>query len=185
MCLICGPADNMARSMPAKITMLFWKGALQVVVEATKPRSSLNSKASLYSFNVYLTSITLLYMIFGLRHHSHLLGFLNQEREWWPHVFGDHDYKQHKKLEVMVKGGCVGTEACFTVRGWGAVLSTCQVPFAPWENASCLSFLIVTLQTNRNLGYRSLRILGGTARGRCWLHCLVLFLEEKDGSLLG
>lgn len=44
-CLICGPANNMARAMAGKMTMFFGRGALQVVVVAAEPRSSLNSKA--------------------------------------------------------------------------------------------------------------------------------------------
>lgn len=46
MYLMCRPTDNMARAMPGEMTMLFfWRGGLQVVAVAAKPRSSLNSKA--------------------------------------------------------------------------------------------------------------------------------------------
>lgn len=46
MYLKCRPTDNVARAMPGEMTMLFfWRGVLQVVAVAARPRGSLNSKA--------------------------------------------------------------------------------------------------------------------------------------------
>lgn len=90
----------------------------------------------------------------------------------------------------MVKGGCVGAKACFTVRDCSGILPTCQVPFALWENAFCQSFLIVICRLTRNLGCRSLWTLSGTARGRFWISWFchwkkwIGFLSHPDSSTL-
>lgn len=154
MYLMCRPTDNMARAMPGEMTMLFfWRGGLQVFAVVAKPRSSLNSKAQ---SNVWL----LLNVIVGLGHLFHLLGLLDQERGcqplcvWWPRLYKEHTHlKKNNLLGVMVKGGCVGTKACFTVRGCSGILTTCQVPFALWENAFCQSFLIVICRLTWNLDW--------------------------------
>lgn len=92
-------------------------------------------------------------------------------------IINTHTLKKKKPdlLGVIVKGGCAGTKACFAVRDGGGILPTCQVLFALWENGFCQSFLIVICRLTRNLGCRSLRTLGGTARGRfqiAWF-CLI------------
>lgn len=103
------------------MTMLFfWRGVLQVVAVAARPRGSLNSKAQ---SNVWLP---LLFSMWWLD-----FAFFFTYWDCWtkkgdvdPYVFGDQYYKQHTHLKkkttdllgVMVKGGCVGTKACFTVK---------------------------------------------------------------------